>query len=653
MGAVISFFRPAATSQGGWSQQELAEFYRVEAALIRAGLQIGSERGLSDEGEPWFAFCRPDGDAIMHFARIDGSYVIASEVLDTPMWGGDFRNLINQIAQRHPELLPIPKGTDGTKLSVHPAALLAALVAAAALSLSPEDAFAEDADHPGDSAVPEREAGQTLQHGAAGAGHPDTADEQDSHRKQFTAIVFAAMVLAADAFASDRAEAATEAGLAFGAQGSAGSAAWEQGSVSASADGAVRVATSGAPLTASAADPAGRGAPGSGTAEPASAIPTQPSGPDPAAAGLGRPAHVHSPAPASLEPEYQASVGAAEAKAGHAAGSSSSSEAGSDADAAPSGTTEAAGQASPSPNATGEPPAQTQTQAQTQVAGHAAPGALPAQPQGIDAPRTEPDHPASAREEDGSGRPDHVSAKNSAGTDAGVSHVANLAADTNPSGKSEGRSESDPHGADGHGAADAASAAHPPGASQAEAGNAGQDHGQAGEGAGKSAEAPGQIAETGADQHGAAGHGAADAAGATQSSGASQAQTGSADLSHAQPDTAVQGAAHANSGASANPGSQTSANLPTEPAPAGASPPVSGAQPASAGQASHAGEQNPATVPPASVDPAGNIVFASDGQHGQGAPPSHTPAEAGVSGEVGLIGVSDHGGAAHHFGLHS
>jgi collagen type I/II/III/V/XI/XXIV/XXVII alpha len=100
MGAVISFFRPAATSQGGWSQQELAEFYRVEAALIRAGLQIGSEQGLSDEAEPWFVFCRPDGDAIMHFARIDGSYVIASEVLDSPMRGSDFRALINQVAQR-------------------------------------------------------------------------------------------------------------------------------------------------------------------------------------------------------------------------------------------------------------------------------------------------------------------------------------------------------------------------------------------------------------------------------------------------------------------------------------------------------------------------------------------------------------------------
>ena len=130
MGAVISFFRPAATCRGGWSQQELAEFYRVEAALVRAGLQIGSEQGLSDEADPWFVFCRPDGDAVMHFARIDGSYVIASEVLDSPMRGSDFRALINEIARRYPELLPIPQSAGETKLSVHPAALLAALVAA-------------------------------------------------------------------------------------------------------------------------------------------------------------------------------------------------------------------------------------------------------------------------------------------------------------------------------------------------------------------------------------------------------------------------------------------------------------------------------------------------------------------------------------------
>ncbi len=131
MSAVIPFLRPASARPGTWSQQELAEFYRVEAALLRAGIGIAGEHGVSDEGEPWFVFCRPDGDAIMHFARIDGSYVIASEVLDHPVRGSDFRALIDQIARMHPELLPIPAVGTGTKLMAHPAALLAALVAAA------------------------------------------------------------------------------------------------------------------------------------------------------------------------------------------------------------------------------------------------------------------------------------------------------------------------------------------------------------------------------------------------------------------------------------------------------------------------------------------------------------------------------------------
>ncbi|GMA76527.1 hypothetical protein GCM10025880_29440 [Methylorubrum aminovorans] len=142
MSTVIPFFRPASARQGNWSQQELAEFYRVEAALLRAGFSIASDHGLSDEGEPWFVFCRPDGDAIIHFAKIDGSYLIASEALDRPVRGTDFRTLIDQIARLHPHLLPIPATGTATTLVVHPAALLAALVAAAALSLSSEDAHA-------------------------------------------------------------------------------------------------------------------------------------------------------------------------------------------------------------------------------------------------------------------------------------------------------------------------------------------------------------------------------------------------------------------------------------------------------------------------------------------------------------------------------
>ncbi len=54
---VLPFLRRRAELRD-WSAQELAEFYRVESVLIQAGLRVTSARGLTDEGEPWFVFCR-------------------------------------------------------------------------------------------------------------------------------------------------------------------------------------------------------------------------------------------------------------------------------------------------------------------------------------------------------------------------------------------------------------------------------------------------------------------------------------------------------------------------------------------------------------------------------------------------------------------
>ncbi|MER2251756.1 hypothetical protein ABS772_17705 [Methylorubrum podarium] len=216
MSTVIPFFRPASARQGNWSQQELAEFYRVEAALLRAGFSIASEHGLSDEGEPWFVFCRPDGDAIIHFAKIDGSYLIASEALDRPVRGTDFRTLIDQIARLHPHLLPIPATGTGTTLVVHPAALLAALVAAAALSLSSEDAHAGPLLPGGEgvSAPPASEGGGPAQ----GQPQPKAtggSGDRDTDRKQLEAIILSAMIFAAEAMAVDHRAVSAELNLDF------------------------------------------------------------------------------------------------------------------------------------------------------------------------------------------------------------------------------------------------------------------------------------------------------------------------------------------------------------------------------------------------------------------------------------------------------
>ena len=83
-----------------WSSRELAEFYRVEAALVQAGLRIETERGLSDEGDPWFAFCRPDeGEVIVHIARIGDLYVLASPSYDGIASGNDITELVRDLAE--------------------------------------------------------------------------------------------------------------------------------------------------------------------------------------------------------------------------------------------------------------------------------------------------------------------------------------------------------------------------------------------------------------------------------------------------------------------------------------------------------------------------------------------------------------------------
>ena len=140
-GASVFNFKPASSSYG-WTQQELAEFYRVEASLVRANIPIETDRGRSDEGDPWFVFCNANtGEIIVHFARSDGTYVVAGPALDSCARGRDFRALIEAQIASHP--LVIPKSVSGGKIFIHPAALLIVLVATYFFKVSQTSAAAE------------------------------------------------------------------------------------------------------------------------------------------------------------------------------------------------------------------------------------------------------------------------------------------------------------------------------------------------------------------------------------------------------------------------------------------------------------------------------------------------------------------------------
>ena len=155
---VLSFFRRT-DAQRDWSAHDLAEFYRVEAALIQAGLHVDSARGLTDEGEPWFVFCRTEDDeVIIHFARIAGRYVISAPSYCGTASGYDFRALVRSMIERNPVLRLNP---NDNRLFVHPASLLIVLVASALLQAS-KAAAATAAEHGPHTPTEDAKSGDTV-----------------------------------------------------------------------------------------------------------------------------------------------------------------------------------------------------------------------------------------------------------------------------------------------------------------------------------------------------------------------------------------------------------------------------------------------------------------------------------------------------------
>src|SRR5579884_2293802 len=98
MAVQVLQFRPRLPRSSDWTQQEIAEFYRVESALLQAGLKLETERGVTDEGDPWFVFCREDtGEVFVHFARIDGEYIIDGAAYGEVARGMNFAALVREM----------------------------------------------------------------------------------------------------------------------------------------------------------------------------------------------------------------------------------------------------------------------------------------------------------------------------------------------------------------------------------------------------------------------------------------------------------------------------------------------------------------------------------------------------------------------------
>ena len=130
----ITFFKSykenVTTRGSAWSTQDVADFYRAVDILRQAGMKTDVDSGVTDEGDPWFVFVRPEtGDVIAHFAKIEGSFIAVSSLNQEVYKGKDVRDIVDKMLIEHPILLP--RGRDGTRLLIHPTAAISAFLAAA------------------------------------------------------------------------------------------------------------------------------------------------------------------------------------------------------------------------------------------------------------------------------------------------------------------------------------------------------------------------------------------------------------------------------------------------------------------------------------------------------------------------------------------
>ena len=145
MGAQVLSFIQREPASADWTRDELAQLYRIEHALVQSGLTLDVERGVTDEGDPWFAFCRPDGEVLIHLARYDGWYRLHSPALSSPLIGRSFVELTKAFSSRVPLQVTL-HGNHGPRVFVHPAAMLAVVIGTI-FAASNEVAFSPQTDN--------------------------------------------------------------------------------------------------------------------------------------------------------------------------------------------------------------------------------------------------------------------------------------------------------------------------------------------------------------------------------------------------------------------------------------------------------------------------------------------------------------------------
>jgi hypothetical protein len=110
-GITTTFSADMRARQRGWSKHELGHLHRAAKLMWAGGLSIGTDCGVTDEGDPWFVFCDVEsGEIVAHFARIGIKYVACVPFRSGALTGRVFPDVIEQFLQRRTDAQPTSIG---------------------------------------------------------------------------------------------------------------------------------------------------------------------------------------------------------------------------------------------------------------------------------------------------------------------------------------------------------------------------------------------------------------------------------------------------------------------------------------------------------------------------------------------------------------
>src|SRR5215510_11311767 len=114
MGEGVVYLTEVRRSRTDWSKEEIAYLERAAHFVRKLRVSVETDRGVTDEGDPWFVICDANSDEVLvHFCRVRRKYIACAPALESSLTGHIFADLIERFLDQISKYVPGERALQG------------------------------------------------------------------------------------------------------------------------------------------------------------------------------------------------------------------------------------------------------------------------------------------------------------------------------------------------------------------------------------------------------------------------------------------------------------------------------------------------------------------------------------------------------------